>query len=128
MTTHTPESDRAAALQWLWGRVISHIATMRLDRTGPVYELQPDDLSMRDASQDNAFGWLDDCEARLGCDVADARAALVDYMFARDGAPGAQDVAEALTAVLREASDRFHAAHPVRYGLRAMIEPPSMDA
>lgn len=122
------DTDRAAALAWLWERVIGHVAAMRLELTGPLYEVGHDDVMMREATSDDAFSWLDDCEARLGCDVANAREAMVDYMLARDGEPGAQDVAEALRGPLVEAAARLHANHPVRRGLLAMTEPPNKSA
>lgn len=128
MTNATSEADRTAALDWLWERVIAHVRSMRLDLSGPLYEVGHDDVMMREATSDDAFSWLDDCEARLGCDVANAREAMVDYMLARDGEPGAQDVAEALGGPLVEAAARLHANHPVRRGLLAMTEPPNKRA
>lgn len=121
--TATPEPARAAALAWLWGRVIACVAVMRLDRTGPLYAVGHDDVMMREATPDEAFGWIDDCEARLGCDVADAREAMTTFMLARDGSPGDPDVRAALAPSLYEAAASLHAFHPVRRGLHALTEP-----
>lgn len=121
MNANCSDVDRAAALNWLWHRVMAQVGAMRLDRTGPMYGPGPDDQTMREAAQDDAFGWIDDCEARLGCEVSSARAALVDFMLARDGTPGDPDVAAALQSALSEARGQLHVDHPVRRGLLAMV-------
>ena len=48
-----------------------------------------DDRAMFDGSADDLLAWADDLEARLGFDVADFRAHLIDYCLLRNGDPEA---------------------------------------
>lgn len=116
--TDTTASDRAAALEWLWTRVLDHVQKMRLDGSVALYEIGTDDVLMRDAPADDCFGWIDDCEARLGCDVADARAALLEFIVARDGSKDPDINGDVLRVASGEAHGRLHFHHPVLRGLR----------
>ena len=119
MTTISPDPARAAVLDWLWNRVIGRVGAMRLDRTGPAYDVGEDDHAMRTATPEEGFGWIDDCEARLGCDVADARAALVDYFAVRDGIDA--DLADVLADAWAEAQATLDESDPARTGLRDLL-------
>lgn len=116
--TATTDTDRTAALDWLFERVILHVTAFRLGNGSP-YEVDSDDVAMRTASQEDCFGWLDDCEARLGCDVAGARAAMTDFLLARDGGTP-EELNVALREALGEARGRMHANHPIVRGLAAL--------
>ncbi len=74
---------------------------------GTPYLTHEDDAAMLGGSQDDAFAWVDDCEARLGCSgVAEFRAAVVDYFLLRDGGD-ARAVQEIAGRLAREAEDRI---------------------
>ncbi len=123
-------TGRAAALEWLWDRVIEHVAAMRLS-TGERYEACTDDVMLRDASAADCLGWLDDCQARLGCDVTAARAEMMAYLAVRDGIPGEPAVGAAIAPALLHAMGRLHRFHPVLVGLRVAAEgnkPPTTDS
>ena len=85
---------RRACLAWLWHRVIEQVAAMRLP-DGSRYQVCTDDVMMRDADATNCMAWLDDCAARLGCDVAAARTDMGAYLAVRDGRPGDPAVRDA---------------------------------
>ncbi len=116
-------TDRAAALHWLWERVLARVGQFQIDGTGRRYEIDTDDVMMREASAEDALGWLDDCDARLGCDTAHARAAMIDFIVARDGVDPPRMPADVLGPALCEATGRMHLHHPVVRGLLAMTAP-----
>lgn len=118
----TSVSDRAAALDWLWERVLHHVRLMRLDGTGAPYVVGHDDVMMREAAADDCFAWIDDCEARLGCDVSDARAALLEFVIARDGTTDPDIDNTVLREAVCFARARLHGNHPVIRGLEAIVE------
>lgn len=118
----TLAADRTAALDWLWQRVLRHVGAMQLGGTGPAYAVGHDDAMMCHASSEDALAWLDDCEARLGCDVALARAAMGEFLAARDGAPGTAAVNAAMATPLYLARGRLHSHHPVIRGLHAIAD------
>ena len=78
----------------LWNDVVTAGRAMRLDKTGPAYEWGIDDDAMRDATADDLLAWVDDAESRMGCDVGDFRAAVLDYLIIRDGADSDPDMVE----------------------------------
>lgn len=77
-------------LDMLWERVRDAVSsTWICTRPGPepftLHAWGEDEEAMKDAPGDSLCAWMDDVEARLGGDVADARAAMNDYCCFRDG-------------------------------------------
>lgn len=82
----------------LWNNVEAAARAMSTD-TGQ-YIWDEDDEAMRDTDTESLIQWVDDCEARLGCDVARFRAAVLAFVsrpaFDASGLPA--PIAHALAA------------------------------
>ena len=68
--------------------------------TGP-YAWGEDDAGMAGAKDTDLLEWVDDCEARLGADVANFRSAMLDFIAIRCGGADIDpaDYAQALNNV-----------------------------
>lgn len=92
--------EKQRVLYYLWSQVMVAVRFM----TGPQapYRIGSDDVSMQHATPDDIYGWVDDCEDRLGFDVSNVRAAVTDYLVVRDGEAGGCEPHE-VDAVLSQA-------------------------
>lgn len=83
-------------------KILNTLRTIALDVLAAMYarggvspgecDVGEDDIVMFDASSDAIIEWYCDLEYRCGYDVADFRAACVDYCIVRDGDPEASEV------------------------------------
>lgn len=61
-----------------WAAVVAAGKAMLTDSGS--YQWSEDDDGMQSADAEPLLDWVDDCEARLGADVANFRAAVLDYI------------------------------------------------
>lgn len=61
-----------------WAAVVAAGKAMPTD--SGAYQWGEDDDGMQSADAESLLDWVDDCEARLGADVANFRAAVLDYI------------------------------------------------
>ncbi|HEX7646334.1 MAG TPA: hypothetical protein VF450_02865 [Noviherbaspirillum sp.] len=85
--------DREAALQTLRAQALNELEVAQ--GAAP----DNDDIGMFEASSDDLLSWVDDLEDRVGLDVANFRAACIDYLLVRDGDPEAELILQELAAI-----------------------------
>lgn len=90
-THHDNETADMAATAQLDRLAEAAIAAFYSDCDVPASEQYEDDCAMLAQTADEIFDWVDRCEEN-GHDVTDFRAAVLDYVIARDGANGDPDV------------------------------------
>jgi hypothetical protein len=61
-----------------WAAVVDAGKAMLTDSGS--YQWSEDDDGMQSADAESLLDWVDDCEARLGADVANFRAAVLDFI------------------------------------------------
>lgn len=71
-------ATHAELIPLAWAAVVSAGKAMFTDYGS--YEWGEDDDGMQSADAESLLNWVDDCEARLGADVANFRAAMLDFI------------------------------------------------
>lgn len=107
MTTDTSTIDRLAevAIDAFHAAELAHWQGQPAATRGPAPEVNEDDCAMLVGSADDLFAWVDDLEYRVGLDVTDMRAAVLDYVAARDGSGGCPDLDEYIANNIRNSED-----------------------
>lgn len=100
-------------LKVLWNRV--ELAARAMPTDGGLYGWGEDDAAMRDADADSLLAWCDDCADRLGADEGNFRAALHDFIIARDDGDGL--AAEDYAAALAEMAGNVEGERDIRHAI-----------